>query len=124
MNKINPGVLLLCSMIGIGNNRLEKVAFDRCYSIDLSFHYHRVAHLSLLRRFYSDVMPRVIHHIRSLTINLGQILKMKTYIENNWNGTLPNVTHLKKMLGSKQDKTGMPYTIGKLSIDPIFLKRN
>ncbi|CAF1259610.1 unnamed protein product [Rotaria sordida] len=41
MNKINPRMLLLCSMIDIDNNHLEALGFDRCHSIGLTFHYHR-----------------------------------------------------------------------------------
>jgi len=68
MNKINPRVLLLCSMIGIGNNRLEELAFDRCHSINISFDYIGSPHRPfIIRRFYSHVMPRITHDIQSLT---------------------------------------------------------
>jgi hypothetical protein len=120
MNKVNPQVLLLCSMIDIGNNRLEQLAFDRCHSIDLTFDYCRAPHKSLFRRFYSDVMPRISHDIQSLTINLPHISSIKTFVDNNCNGTLPNLTHLKIMLGTKQHGTGMPYTISKLSLIRFF----
>ncbi|CAF3679193.1 unnamed protein product [Rotaria sp. Silwood1] len=115
MKKVNPQVLFLCAMIGFGNNRLEKLAFYRCHSIDLTFDYFRVPELKLLmKRFYSDVMPRAIHDIKSLTINLYQISCMKTLVDSNCNGTLPNLTHLTIMLGTKHSKTGIPYTISKL----------
>jgi hypothetical protein len=83
MKKVNPQVLLLCSMINIGNHRLEQLAFDRCHSIDLSFNYYRAAHRSLMKRFYSHVMPRVWHDIQSLTIKFCRIPSMKTFIEKN-----------------------------------------
>jgi len=114
LKKVNPQVLLLCSMINIGNHRLEQLAFDRCHSIDLSFNYCRAAHRSLMKRFYSHVMPRVCHNIQSLTINFYHMSRMKTFIDENCNGTLPNLTHLKILLGLKHNKTRIPYTIGNL----------
>ncbi|CAF3086960.1 unnamed protein product, partial [Rotaria socialis] len=36
MNKVKPKVSLLCSIIAIGNNRLEQLALDKCHSIDLT----------------------------------------------------------------------------------------
>jgi hypothetical protein len=89
LKKVNPQVLLLCSMIDIGNHRLEQLAFDRCHSIDLTFDYPEAAHRSLMKQFYSRVMPRVCHDIQSLTINFYHILPMTTFIKKNRNGTLP-----------------------------------
>ncbi|CAF1111137.1 unnamed protein product [Rotaria sordida] len=114
MNKVNPHVLLLCSMIDIGNHRLEELAFNRCHSIDLTFCYIGTPYRPFIRRFCSHVMPRISHHIQSLTINLSQISYIKTFAENNFNGTFPNLTHLKIMLGVKQAKTGIPYTSSQL----------
>ncbi|CAF0917333.1 unnamed protein product [Rotaria sp. Silwood1] len=113
MKKVNPQVLLLCSMIDIGNNRLEQLAFDRCHSIDLTFDYLRAPHELFMKRFYSHVMPRISHDVQSLTINLHHIASIKTFLENNFNEILPNLTHLKIMLGAKHSKTGIPYTISK-----------
>jgi hypothetical protein len=114
LKKVNPQVLLLCSMIDIGNPRLEQLAFDRCHSIDLTFDYPLAAHRSLTKQFYSRVMPRICHDIQSLTINFYHISRMKTFIEKNCNGTLPNLTHFKIVLGTKRGKIGIPYTIGNL----------
>jgi hypothetical protein len=114
LKKVNPQELLLCSMIDIGNNRLEQLAFDRCHSIDLIFDYVRAVHEPLMDRFYSHVMPRISHHIQSLTINLSHISSIKTFVENNCNGILPNLTHLKILLRVKRIETGIPYTIGNL----------
>ncbi len=47
MNKVKPRVLLLCSIITIGNNRLEQLALDKCHSIDLTIDYFQ----SLPREF-------------------------------------------------------------------------
>ncbi|CAF4211538.1 unnamed protein product, partial [Rotaria sordida] len=111
MNKVTPQVLLLCSMIGIGNNRLEQLAFDICHSIDLTFDYLQASYHLLMKRFYSNVLPRISHNIQSLTINLSNISSIKTCVENHCNGTLPNLTHLKIMLDAKRSKTGISYTI-------------
>jgi hypothetical protein len=53
-------------MIKIGNYRLEQLAFDRCHSIDLTFDYFRTPHRLPTKRFYSDLMPHIIHDIKSL----------------------------------------------------------
>ncbi len=73
MNKVKPEVLLLCSIITVGNNRLEQLALDKCHSIDLTFDYCQSPYKSLIRRFYSHVMPRIIHNIQSLTFNIQHI---------------------------------------------------
>ncbi|CAF3580053.1 unnamed protein product, partial [Rotaria sp. Silwood2] len=39
MNKIKPRMLLLSSIITIGNHRLEQLVLDKCHSIDLTFDY-------------------------------------------------------------------------------------
>ncbi|CAF1252852.1 unnamed protein product, partial [Rotaria magnacalcarata] len=41
MKKVNPQVLFLCSIIDIGNCRLEQLAFDKCH---LTFNYFRAPH--------------------------------------------------------------------------------
>lgn len=51
MKKVNPQVLLLCSMIDIGNCRLEQLAFDKCHSADLTFNYFRAPHKLRMKRF-------------------------------------------------------------------------
>ncbi len=114
IKKIYPQVLLLCSMIDIGNNRLKQLAFDGCHSIDLTFDYVCAPHELLMKRFYSEVMPHISNIIQSLTIDLHHIRSIKKYLQNNDNKTLENLTHLKIMLGAKLSKTGVPYTICKL----------
>lgn len=112
MKKVHPQVFLLCSMIDIGNSRLEKLAFDRCDSIDLTSDYVQAPHELFLKRFYSDVMPRISHSIESLTIYLHHIAS----IQNNFQAVLPNLRHLKIMLGAKYCRTGVPYTISRFSL--------
>ena len=48
MNKVKPQVLLLCSIITIGNNRLEQLALDKCHSVDLTFDYVRSPYQTLI----------------------------------------------------------------------------
>ena len=112
LKKVDCQASLLCSMIDIGNDRLEQLAFDRCYSIDLSSYCYQAKHRSLKNQFYSYVMPRICHDIRSLTITYQHISSMKTFIDQNYNATLPNLTHLKFLLGPTHSKTGIPFTIG------------
>ena len=112
LKKVDCQASLLCSMIDIGNDRLEQLAFDRCHSIDLSSYFYQAKHRSLKNKFYSYVMPRICHDIRSLTITHQHISSMKTFIDQNYNATLPNLTHLKFLLGPTNSKTGIPFTIG------------
>ena len=113
MKKVHPQVLFLCSMVGIRNNRLERLAFDKCHSIDLTCDYFPSSYKLVMKQFYFDVMPRIKHDIKSLTIKLDQISFIKTFVEKKCNKTLPNLTHLKIMLGAKRIKFGIPYTLGK-----------
>ncbi|CAF1428942.1 unnamed protein product, partial [Adineta ricciae] len=111
IKKVHPQVLLFCSMIDIDNNRLKQLAFDGCHSIDFTFDYINAPHRSLMKRFYSDVMPLIGNSIQSLTIDLHHIRPIDEYHQNTDNKTLKNLRHLKIMLGAKRSKTGVPYTI-------------
>ncbi|CAF3606850.1 unnamed protein product [Rotaria sp. Silwood2] len=79
MNKIKPGVLLLTSIITIGNNRLKQLAIDKCHSIDLTFDYAESPYERLIQRFYSHIMPDIIDNIQSLTINIRNIPDIITF---------------------------------------------
>jgi len=59
-------------------------------------------------------MPRIINNIQSLTLNIRHIPDIITFAEKNYNGILPNLTHLKIMIGRQCHETGTPYTLGKL----------
>jgi hypothetical protein len=120
MKQVKPKVLLLCSIIGTGNNRLEELAFDKCDTIDLTFDYFQSPYQFLIQRFYSHVMPCIINNIQSLTLNIQHIPNIITFAERNSNGILPNLTHLKIMLGKQHSVTGTPYTLGKLLLSRIF----
>ncbi|CAF4004142.1 unnamed protein product [Rotaria sordida] len=112
MKKVNPQVLLLCSAINISNKRFEQLAFDTCYAIDLTFDYSRAPYKLLMEQFYSNVLPRVIYNIKSLTINCYHISSIKRFMKNNCNATLPNLMHVKILVGARHGKTSMPITIG------------
>ncbi|CAF1212947.1 unnamed protein product [Rotaria sp. Silwood1] len=81
MNTVKPNVLLLCSIIAIGNNRLEQLALDKCHSIDFTIDYSQSSYESLMTRFYSHIMYRIINNIQSLTLNIRQIPDIVTYVE-------------------------------------------
>ncbi|CAF2390754.1 unnamed protein product [Rotaria sp. Silwood2] len=119
MNKVKPHVLLLCSIIGIGNNRLEQLVLDKCQEIDLTFDYPQSSHESLFERFYLYVLPRIINNIQSLTLHIQHLPKIASFVEKNCDGILPNLTHLRIMLGRRNPKTGTPFTIG-LGIYSMF----
>ncbi|CAF2163427.1 unnamed protein product [Rotaria magnacalcarata] len=120
MNKVKPKVLLLCSIITIGNNRLEKLVLDKCDSIDLTFDYFQSPYKCLIQRVYSHVMPCIINNIQSLTLNIQHIPNISIFAKRNSNGILPNLKHLKIMMGRQNPKTGTPYTLGKLLLNMIF----
>ncbi|CAF0810250.1 unnamed protein product [Rotaria sordida] len=117
MNKVKSRVLLLNSIITIGNNRLEQLALDNCHSIDLTFDYVQSPYETLIQRFYSHIMPHIIDNIQSLTINIRHIPDIITFAQKNYNGTLPNLTHLKIMIGRQYDQTGTPYTLDTIGME-------
>ncbi|CAF4842810.1 unnamed protein product, partial [Rotaria sp. Silwood1] len=91
MHKIKPRLILLSSIITVGNNRLEQLALDKCNPVDLTFHYVKSPYKTHIERFYSDVMSDIINNI-------------------HYNRTLPNLKHLKIMIGRQHDETDTPYT--------------
>jgi hypothetical protein len=119
MSKVEPQVALLCSIIGIGNNRLEQLAFDSYHSLDLTYDYFQASHESLFKRFYSHVMPRICNNIQSLILDVRHIPDIITFAEKS-NGTLHNLKHLKIVYGKICSKTGTPYTLGKVLINVFF----
>ncbi|CAF2390737.1 unnamed protein product [Rotaria sp. Silwood2] len=125
MNKVKPHVLLLCSIIDIGNNRLEQLALDKCQAIDLTFDYQQSPHKSLFERFYLYVLPRIINNIQSLTLHIEHILEILSFVEKNCGGILANLTHLRIMLCKRNSETGTPFTLGDgvhsiFRNDPLF----
>jgi hypothetical protein len=112
-NKVQPQLFLFCSIIGIGNNRLEQLALDKCHSIDLTFDYYRSSNELFIKRFYSHVMPLIYNNIESLAFNLQHLSYFVTFGEENSDKTLPNLKYLKIMIGKKCTITGTPFTLGK-----------
>ncbi|CAF3894118.1 unnamed protein product, partial [Rotaria sp. Silwood1] len=114
MNKVKPKVLLLCSIITIGNSRLEQLALDMCHSIDLTFDYFQSPYKFIIPRFYTHVMPSIINNIQSLTLSFQHIRNVITFVEIYSNRTLPNLTYLKIIISRQNPMIGTPYTLGKL----------
>ncbi|CAF3802849.1 unnamed protein product [Rotaria sordida] len=110
MNKVKPQALLLSSIIGIGNNRLELLVFDKCHSIDVTSDYSGSSHRTLITRFFFNVMPRICNSIQSLTINLAHICYLDHITKLIDDNSLSNFIHLKIMTGRLYDNTGTHYT--------------
>ncbi|CAF4546925.1 unnamed protein product [Rotaria sp. Silwood1] len=124
MNKVKPRVLLLCSIIAIGNNRLEQLALDKCQAIDLTCNYFQLQDQSLFqRRFYSHVMPRIFNNIQSLTLYIQHLPDIVSFAEKNSDRIFPNLTHLKIMIFKRNPKTSTSYILGKLFLN-IFFQRS
>jgi hypothetical protein len=116
MDKVKPYGLLLCSIINIGNDRLEQLALDKCHSIDLSFDHAHWIHQLLFKRFFSDVFPRIYNHIQSLTISLRHFLYIDAAVKATDSRSLPNLKHLNISAGRRRHYTGTSFTISK----PLF----
>ncbi|CAF1415693.1 unnamed protein product [Rotaria sp. Silwood1] len=113
MNKVKPRVLLLCSIIAIGNNRLEQLALDKCQAIDLTCNYFQLQDQSLFQqRFYSHVMPRIFNNIQSLTLYIQHLPDIVSFAEKNSDRIFPNLTHLKIMIFKRNPKTSTSYILG------------
>jgi hypothetical protein len=113
-------VLLLCSIITVGNNRLEQLALDKCQAIDLTFDYSQSLHESLCQRFFSHVMPHIFNNIQSLTLHIQHLSNILIFVEKKCDRILPNLTHLSIMPCRRCPKTGTSYTLGKLLLNIVF----
>ncbi|CAF3885979.1 unnamed protein product [Rotaria sp. Silwood1] len=111
MNKVKPQALLLCSIINIGNHRLEQLALDKYHSIDLTFDYEYYPHGLLLKRFYIDVFPRIYNNIQSLTIHTKHLFPIHTALDAIPDTLLPNLRHLKILINRRHPHIGTPFTI-------------
>jgi hypothetical protein len=114
MNKVKPKVLLLCSIIGIENNRLEQLALDNCHLIDLTFHNLHSPYTLVDEQFYSYVLPCISNNIQSLALNLKHLFHFDTILKIYGDKIIFNLTHLKINLNCFHRKTGTPFTLGKL----------
>ena len=120
MNKVKPEVLLLCSIITVGNNRLEQLALDKCHSIDLTFDYLHSQHELLIKQFYSHVLPRISNDIKSLAINFKHLLYFNSAVERYGDGISFYLTHLKIVYGRFHHNTGTPVIISKLLLKNFY----
>ncbi|CAF4264743.1 unnamed protein product, partial [Adineta steineri] len=111
MNKVKPEAILLCSIVNIGNHRLERIILDKCYSIDLSFDYYCSSYEFLIKRFYSDVLPCIYNRIQSLIITLKHLLYIHIAVKRIDGEILPNLRHVKILSGRRRHYTGTPITI-------------
>lgn len=122
MNKIKPRAILLNSMIGIKNIRLEQLALDQCHSIDLTYDYFDSSYEILIQQFISFTLPCIFNYIESLTINIVHIQDLdditKTIYDKN---CLNNLKHLKIMAGRSYCNTGEHFRTGKLYLIVLFL---
>ncbi|CAF1490874.1 unnamed protein product [Rotaria sordida] len=69
MNKIKPRPMLLYSMIGIKNIRLEQLALEQCHSIDLTSDCFDSSYEMFIYEFISFTLPCIFNYIKSLTID-------------------------------------------------------
>ncbi|CAF3333006.1 unnamed protein product [Rotaria sp. Silwood1] len=110
MNKIKPRPILLYSMIGIKNIRLEQLALGQCHSIDLTSDYFESPNEMLIQKFISFTLPCIFNYIESLTINILHIRNFdriaKTIHDKN---CLNNLKHLKIMAGRFHCDTQVPF---------------
>ena len=116
LNKIQPEFERLCSLVGIGNRRLEQLAIDGYQSIDLTFDYYKSPWESTIERFYSLVLPRIGDKIQSLALSVQHLSDVTNFVEANGDGTLPNLTQLKIVRGRRIVGKGTPCTTGILSL--------
>ncbi|CAF5096483.1 unnamed protein product, partial [Rotaria sp. Silwood1] len=117
---------LPCSIFRIGHNHLEQLALDKCQSIDLPFDFTHSPYELLIQRFYPYVMPRIYYNIQSLTLSLQHILRIVNFANENRDGTLSNLTHLKIMFGKRCFETSAPCTLGNslLIVFVVILRKN
>lgn len=112
MNRVQPKVLLLCSIIGLGHSRLEKLAFSMCQSIELTCDSTQSPNQLLIPRFYTHVLPCITKKIQSLAISTEHMRNLITFAQKYGHGTLANLTHLKIRIPRETSLTGKSLTLG------------
>jgi hypothetical protein len=124
MNKIQPRGILLYSMIGTKNIRLEQLALDQCHSIDLNSDYFVSWNdRMLIEGFILDTLPCIFNYIESLTINFEHISHLNHIAETILykKKCLNNLKHLKIMAGRLHCNTEEPFRSSKLYLSVLFL---
>ncbi len=101
MNKIKHRVILLYSMIGTKNIRLEQLALDQCHSMDLTYYDSDCSFEWIIRRFIYDFLPSNFNYIESLTINVMymELIDNITTYKYRYNENCLKLKHLKLMGG-------------------------
>ncbi len=100
MNKIKPRAILLYSMIGTKNIRLEQLALDQCHSIDLtSDYFDSLYDERIIEEFIYFTLPSIFNYIQSLTINIQHIRDLNDIEKTIRENYLNNLKHLKIMGG-------------------------
>jgi hypothetical protein len=116
MNKIKPQVILLYSMIGIKNIRLEQLALDQCHSIDLTYNDSDCSSEWIIENFIYDFLPSNFNYIESLTINVMYMKLIDNTIRHKYryNENCLNLKHLKLMGGRLHCDMDSQFRHGKL----------
>ncbi|CAF1431173.1 unnamed protein product [Rotaria sordida] len=126
MNKIKPRPILLYSMIGIKNIRLEQLALEQCHSIDLTSDCFDSSYEMFIYEFISFTLPYIFNYIKSLTIDIVHVQHLnyiqKTIYDENY---LNNLKHLKIMAGRLHCDIGGPFRAGLYDVNmeqryPLF----
>ena len=123
MNKIKPQVILLYSMIGIKNIRLEQLALDQCHSIDLTYNDSDCSSEWIIRKFIYDFLPSNFNYIESLTINVMymKLIDNITTYKYRYNENCLNLKHLKLMGGRLHSNMELQFRHRKLYLIVHFL---
>ncbi|CAF1456976.1 unnamed protein product, partial [Rotaria sordida] len=120
MNKIKPRPILLYSMIGIKNIRLEQLALEQCHSIDLTSDCFDSSYEMFIYEFISFTLPYIFNYIKSLTIDIVHVQHLnyiqKTIYDENY---LNNLKHLKIMAGRLHCDTGGPFRAGFYDVNMV-----
>jgi hypothetical protein len=110
MNKIKQRPILLYSMIGIKNIRLEQLALGQSHSIDLTSDYFDISYKyqKFIEKFILFTLPCIFNHIKSLTIDIIHIRHLDYMTEEMKNkNCLNNLKHLKIMAGRLNSHAGI-----------------
>ncbi len=123
MNKIKPRAILLYSMIGIKNIRLEQLALGQCHSIDLTSDYFSTPYQTDTDEFFSITLPCIFNYIVSLTIDIAYITRLDHITEAVYGeNCLNNLKHLKIMDGHLCRRPRRSFRSGKLYLLSFYSK--
>jgi hypothetical protein len=123
MNKIKPRAILLYSMIGIENIRLEQLALDQCHSIDLTYNDSDCSSEWIIEKFIYNILPCILNYSESLTIYFMymELIDNITRYKYRYNENGLNLKHLKLMGGRLHSNIVPQFRHGKLYLIVHFL---